>query len=288
MANLVNAMTVDVEDYFQVSAFESLVAREDWGQHASRVGKNTYTCLELFERNEAKATFFVLGCVAKATPHLIKDILSQGHELASHGYSHVRVINQTRSEFRDDIVLTKKILEDIGGQPVTGYRAASYSICAKTPWAYEELLQAGYRYSSSIYPIRHDLYGDPYAPRFPFAELEGAFTEIPVTTARWLGRNWPAGGGGYFRLLPYPYSKSALNSVNATDKMPTVFYFHPWEIDPHQPKITGAPLKTRVRHYSNLHRMLEKLDRLTRDFSWSRLDSLIDFENNSFKIQQPS
>jgi len=288
MTVMVNAMTVDVEDYYQVSAFESLVKKSQWETLPSRVEKNTYACLDLFERNDVKATFFMLGCVAEAAPKLAREIVSQGHELASHGYAHVRVINQTRAEFCDDIRITKKILEDISGEPVTGYRAASYSISAKTNWAYDELQQAGYHYSSSIYPIRHDLYGDPDAPRFPFAKLAGTFTEIPVTTARWLGKNWPAGGGGYFRLLPYWYSKAALRAVNVSDEMPSVFYFHPWEIDPNQPKIAGTPLKARLRHYSNLNGMKQKLEKLTRDYAWSRLDALLDLENNSFKPQVTS
>ena len=279
-------MTIDVEDFYQVSAFESLVARSSWNTYASRVEKNTYTCLELFERNNVKATFFMLGCVAEAAPNLVRDVLSQGHELASHGFSHVRVVNQSRAEFQEDIQRTKKTLEDIGGEPIKGYRAASYSISAKTPWAYDELLTAGYSYSSSIYPIHHDLYGDPEAPRFPFTKLGGDFTEVPVTTARWFGKNLPAGGGGYFRLLPYCYSKAVLRSVNTTEKMPSVFYFHPWEIDPGQPKIASTPFKTKIRHYSNLKIMEQKLERLLQDFSWTRLDALLDLTNNTFKPQQ--
>lgn len=285
MNSILNAMTVDVEDYYQVSAFESLVDRDHWPNHTSRVEKSTYACLDLFERNDIKATFFMLGCVAEAAPQLAREIVKQGHELASHGYSHVRVINQSQAEFRDDIRLTKDILEQLGGEAVTGYRAASYSISAKTPWAYEELHLAEYRYSSSIYPIRHDLYGDPNAPRFPFSEMAGSITEVPVTTARWLGRNWPAGGGGYFRLLPYWYSKAALAAVNKRDKMPSVFYFHPWEIDPGQPKIPGTPVKTKIRHYTNLHSMEKKLEKLAGDFHWTRLDQLLDLSDNVFKPQ---
>ena len=285
MNSIVNAMTVDVEDYYQVSAFESLVNRQHWPDHASRVEKNTYACLNLFERNDIKATFFMLGCVAEAAPELTREIVAQGHELASHGYSHIRVINQSQAEFRDDVRLTKEILEQLSGEKITGYRAASYSISAKTPWAYEELNQAGYQYSSSIYPIRHDLYGDPDAPRFPFSKMAGAVTEIPVTTARWLGKNWPAGGGGYFRLLPYWYSKAALGAVNNKDKKPSVFYFHPWEIDPGQPKIAGTPIKTRIRHYTNLKSMEKKLEKLASDFRWTRLDQLLDLPGNTFKPQ---
>ncbi|MDF1819129.1 MAG: DUF3473 domain-containing protein [Immundisolibacteraceae bacterium] len=288
MTTMVNAMTVDVEDYYQVSAFESIVKKAQWATHPSRVEKNTYACLDLFERNEVKATFFMLGCVAETAPDLVREIVKQGHEIASHGYSHVRVIHQTQSEFRDDIRHTKTILEDLSGIAITGYRAASYSICAQTPWAYEELSNAGYRYSSSIYPIRHDLYGDPNAPRLPFTTANGTITEVPVTTARWVGKNWPAGGGGYFRLLPYWYSKAAINAVNSADKAPAVFYFHPWEIDPGQPKIPDTPLKTRIRHYSNLGKMQTKLEQLVGQFSWSRLDNLIDLENSTFKSQSPS
>ena len=285
MTAMVNAMTVDVEDYFQVSAFESIIKKNQWATHASRVEKNTYACLDLFERNQVTATFFMLGCVAEAAPGLVRDIVAQGHELASHGYSHVRVIHQNQTEFREDIRLTKKILEDLSGIAVNGYRAASYSICAQTPWAYEELSNAGYYYSSSIYPIQHDLYGVPNAPRLPFATPNGDLTEVPVTTARWVGKNWPAGGGGYFRLLPYWYSKAAINAVNSKDKAPVVFYFHPWEIDPGQPRIADTPLKTRIRHYSNLEKMQPKLEQLTNQFTWSRLDALIDLGNSTFKPQ---
>ena len=269
----VNAMTVDVEDYFQVSAFESHISRQHWEHLPRRVEHNTHRILDLFAAHQVQATFFTLGWVAERHPALIGRIVADGHELASHGYSHVRATRQTPAEFRDDVIRTKALLEDLGSVAVRGYRAASYSIGAGNLWALAELEQAGYHYSSSIYPIRHDLYGMPEAPRFAFRpDNAPALLEVPVTTVTLLGRTLPCGGGGYFRLWPYALSRWALRRVNHRDGQSGVFYFHPWEIDPGQPRQPGLGLKTRVRHYLNLHRMERRLGSLLRDFRWDRMD----------------
>jgi polysaccharide deacetylase family protein (PEP-CTERM system associated) len=264
-------MTVDVEDYFQVSALEPYIARRDWASMPRRVDANTSRILDLFAQRQIKATFFVLAWVAERHPALVRRMAAEGHEVASHGYAHRRVTQQSPREFRDDVTRAKSILEDIVGEPVTGYRAPSYSIGATTLWALDVLESAGYRYSSSVFPIRHDLYGMPAAPRFPFHPTAGGLLEIPVTTVRLAGRTWPCGGGGYFRLLPYEPFKWALKRVNRNDRHAGVFYFHPWEIDPAQPRVR-ARLKSRFRHYVNLRRMEGKVARLLDDFTWDRMD----------------
>jgi polysaccharide deacetylase family protein (PEP-CTERM system associated) len=271
-ATVINAMTVDIEDYFQVSAFEKCILREDWPRWPVRVEDNTRRVLGLFERHRVHATFFILGWVAERFPALVRDIASAGHEVASHGFGHERLSTISRGEFRDGIIRTKHLLEDISGSVVQGYRAPSYSIGPDTLWAHEELREAGYRYSSSIVPIRHDLYGMPEAPRFAFRAKDSGLLEIPVTTTRAWGRNWPCGGGGYFRLLPYPLFKRGFAKVNRREHRPGVFYFHPWEIDPGQPRVPGATLKNRVRHYLNLARTEPRLDQLMRDFHFDRMD----------------
>jgi polysaccharide deacetylase family protein (PEP-CTERM system associated) len=273
-SGVVNAMTVDVEDYFQVSAFENVVARDNWDQLSCRVEQNTDRILELFDAHDVKATFFMLGWVAERYPALVRRIVDNGHELASHGYSHVRVTRQKPQEFSEDIGKTRKLLEDAAGCEVKGYRAASYSIVRETLWAHDLLQEAGYRYSSSVYPIHHDLYGIPDAPRFAYRHREGGLLEIPVTTVSLFNHNLPCGGGGYFRLLPYRLSRWAMQRVNAADRMPCVFYFHPWEIDPDQPRQAGISGKTRFRHYLNLRRMKARIERLLDDFRWSRMDSI--------------
>ena len=268
-----NAMTVDVEDYFQVSAFEPLIDPEQWESQPRRVDYNTHRVLDLFGTFGVKATFFTLGWVAQRHPDLVRRIVAEGHELASHGMRHVRVHNQTPAEFRDDVTRTKALLEDIGAVAVGGYRAASYSIDARNLWALDVLAECGYLYSSSIYPVRHDLYGMPDAPRFPYQPKPG-FTEVPITTLRLAGRNFPCGGGGYFRLLPYAASRWAVRRVNRIDAQPGIFYFHPWELDPEQPRPSGLTVKTRFRHYLNLRRMESRLRRLLQDFSWGRMDQV--------------
>jgi polysaccharide deacetylase family protein (PEP-CTERM system associated) len=267
-----NAMTVDVEDYFQVAAFEDCIRREDWSRWPVRVEGNTRRVLDLFGRHGVRATFFVLGWVAERFPALVHDIAAAGHEVASHGFGHERLTNISRSEFRDGITRTKHLLEDISGNPVLGYRAPSYSIGAATLWAHEELREAGYRYSSSVVPIRHDLYGMPSAPRFAFYPQDSGLLEIPVTTVHFAGRNWPCGGGGYFRLLPYALFRRGLRRVNHREGCSGVFYFHPWEVDPGQPRVPGVSFKNRVRHYLNLARMESRLERLMQDFRFDRMD----------------
>ncbi len=270
-----NAMTVDVEDYFQVLAFAGHIDRQDWESYPCRVERNTDAVLEVFAEQRICATFFTLGWVAERYPELIRRIVAGGHELASHGFEHVCVHQQTPAQFRSDIRKTKRLLEDVGGIPVRGYRAASFSINQKTPWAYEILGEEGYAYSSSIYPIRHDFYGMPWAPRFPFRpQREREFFEVPVTTVALLGQNLPCGGGGYFRLLPYGVSRWAMRRVNRTERQPCVFYFHPWEIDPDQPRVQGVSLRTRLRHYVNLRLMEPRLRAVLADFAWDRMDRI--------------
>ncbi len=272
---ITNSMTVDVEDYFQVSAFEKIIPRSEWDNISARVEKNTERVLDMFDEAGVKGTFFMLGWVAERYPGLVKRIVADGHELASHGYSHIRVVHQKPPAFFDDIVRTKKLLEDMSGQEVRGYRAASYSIGAKNLWALDELKEAGYVYSSSIYPIKHDLYGMPEAPRFSFRPRgEDGILEVPVTTVEVLNKKLPCGGGGYFRLYPYVVSRMAIRRVNQHDGQSSVFYFHPWEIDPGQPRQKGISAKTRFRHYLNLGRMEKRLKRLLRDFQWDRMDKV--------------
>jgi polysaccharide deacetylase family protein (PEP-CTERM system associated) len=267
----VNAMSVDVEDYFQVSAFESHVAYADWDSKELRVERNVERILNLFGLHDVKATFFVLGWVAERLPKMVREIAAAGHEIASHGMRHTRVTQQDRDQFRADVTATKKLLEDTIGQEVIGYRAATYSITSGNLWALDVLAETGHHYSSSIYPIKHDLYGIPTAPRFCFKVSE-KLTEIPITTVTMFGRNWPCGGGGYFRLFPYSLSRWALKRVNDRERQSAVFYFHPWEIDPEQPRIGGLSLRTQVRHYLNLGRLEERLGNLLRDFAWGRVD----------------
>ena len=268
-----NAMTVDVEDYFQVSAFERYIVREDWQRLPHRVEHNTDRVLALFAEHGVKATFFMLGWIAERYPSLLRRIVDAGHELASHGYAHIRVTQQTPAEFYADICRSKQLLEDIGGTVVRGYRAASYSIGAANLWALEVLQRAGYAYSSSIYPIRHDLYGMPEAPRFAFRPQGAAeLLEVPVTTVEIAGHKLPCGGGGYFRLLPYALSRWAIRRVNEQDGQACVFYFHPWELDPEQPRVPGIDYKTCFRHYLNLNRMERRLQALLGDFQWERMD----------------
>ena len=269
-----NAMTIDVEDYFQVHAFADAVRRDQWDGLETRVEGNTYRALEIFADAGVKATFFTLGWVAERYPKLVRDVTAAGHELASHGWSHVKANTQSPAEFRSDVERTRKTLEDIGGVPVVGYRAASYSIDTSNLWAFDELAEAGYRYSSSVYPIRHDHYGMPDAPRFAFRPSANGILEVPVTTVRVGGRNLPCGGGGYFRLLPYWLYRLGLRRVNRADTQPGVFYFHPWELDPEQPRVDGISAKARFRHYLNLHRMRARLERLLRDFQWKRMDEI--------------
>jgi polysaccharide deacetylase family protein (PEP-CTERM system associated) len=268
----INAMTVDVEDYFQVQAFADVVPRADWDGFAPRVEATTDRILALFASAGVHATFFTLGWVAQRHPALVRRIVAAGHELASHGWDHTRADAQAPAAFRADVARTRALLEDVGGVPVAGYRAATFSIGPRNLWAFQVLEEAGYRYSSSINPIAHDLYGMPDAPRVPFQPEACRLWEIPMTTVRLLGRNVPCSGGGYFRLLPKMLYRAGLAHVNGREHRPGIFYFHPWEIDPHQPRIAGCGWKSRLRHYSNLTRMAPALERLLREFRWDRMD----------------
>lgn len=270
-----NAMTCDVEDYFQVSAFAPYIDRDSWPSRECRVEANMERILAIYERHGVKATFFTLGWIAERYPGMVRRIVAAGHELASHGYGHLRASDQSRAQFDNDIRSSKALLEDIGGQAVLGYRAPSFSIGHANLWALEALQEAGYRYSSSIYPIAHDHYGMPDAPRFAFyPHGPDGLLEVPVTTVNMLGRNLPAGGGGYFRLLPYALSRWMMQKVNREDRQPALFYFHPWELDPGQPRPQGLDAKSRFRHYVNIERMEGRLEQLARDFAWDRMDRI--------------
>jgi len=272
-AMMKNAMSVDVEDYFQVSAFAPHIRREDWDSLPCRVERNVDVILGLLDEADAKATFFTLGWIAERYPQVVRRIVDCGHELASHGYGHQRASDLTPEQFREDITRAKRILEDLGGVIVRGYRAPSFSINQNNWWAVEELERAGYVYSSSIYPVKHDHYGMPDAPRFPHRPHgEQGILELPPTTLPLMGRNLPAAGGGWFRLLPYSVSRWMLQRVNVEDRAPCMFYFHPWEIDAEQPRPGGLSAKTRFRHYVNLQRMPGRLRRLLADFEWDRVD----------------
>jgi polysaccharide deacetylase family protein (PEP-CTERM system associated) len=270
---MTNVLTIDVEDYFQVSALAPYIPRNQWGQRECRVERNVDRILLMLDAHQTKATFFTLGWIAKRYPHLVRRIVDDGHELASHGYGHQRVSDLTEATFSADIERAKKLLEDISGQEVRGYRAPSFSIGEGNLWAFDCLERAGYRYSSSIYPIHHDHYGMPDAPRFAH-RVRAGLLELPVSTARFFDRNWPASGGGYFRLLPYALSRWLLQKVNQRDRQPAIFYFHPWEIDAGQPRIAGISAKTRFRHYVNLQYTEGRLQRLIADFKWGRMDQV--------------
>jgi len=269
----INALSVDVEDWFQVGAFERTIRRADWDDLTHRVERNTDAVLALFAQERVSATFFTLGWVAERYPALMRRIVEQGHELASHGYDHARVFTMTPDQFRADLRKARGLLEDASGQAVTGYRAPSFSIDARTPWAHVVLAEEGYAYSSSVAPILHDHYGWPDSPRFAWRPVADApLVELPVTTAKLAGRTLAAGGGGFFRLLPYGFSRWAVAQVNGDADRPAIIYFHPWEIDPDQPRVPDAPLRSKLRHYTNLSAMEGKLRRLTRDFAWTRVD----------------
>ena len=269
-------MSVDVEEHFQVQAFASCVDRSDWDSHESRVERNTDRILALFDEAGIKSTFFTLGWVAERHPDLIRRIVEGGHELASHGYSHVLIHSQTPDEFREDIRRTKAILEDIGGVSVRGYRAATFSLDKRCLWAHDVLAEEGYLYSSSIFPVKRDNYGMPDAPRTAYRTGENEqLIEVPLTTVRAFGRNLAYfSGGGFFRLLPYSLSRAAFTHVNNHDHAPCIFYFHPWEIDPDQPPIEQAGWKSKFRHYVNLGVMEGKIRAALRDFAWGRMDDV--------------
>jgi polysaccharide deacetylase family protein (PEP-CTERM system associated) len=270
-----NALSVDVEDWFQVGAFEDVIARDSWESLPGRVEANTDRVLDLFDQAGVKATFFTLGWVAERHPGLVRRIVDKGHEIASHGWDHRRVFSMTEPEFREDLKRARAAIEEAAGQGVTGYRAPSFSIDARTPWAHRVLAEQGYTYSSSVAPIAHDHYGWRESPRFAWRPVEGAeLIELPVTTVDAAGRRLAAGGGGFFRLLPYRFSSWAISRVNRREQRPAIFYFHPWEMDPDQPRVANAPLKSKLRHYTNLSVMGPKLLKLLRDHPWGRTDEV--------------
>ena len=271
MFAITNAFSIDVEEYFQVSAFEGNILREDWDKYPSNINENIDRILLLLDNCNVKATFFVLGWIAEKHSGMVRKISDLNHEVASHGYSHVRVINQNAKEFKKDIIKTKNILEDITGREVLGYRAASYSINKENQWAHEIIQETGHSYSSSIYPIVHDLYGIPDACRFPYKPCDGELLEIPISTFQLFKKRIPCGGGGFFRLYPYILSRSMINYINKREGKPCVFYFHPWEIDSKQPRIKNLNFKTRFRHYLNIDKTEKRLGKLLSDFNWDTM-----------------
>jgi len=268
-----NAMTIDVEDYFHVEAFASTIDRKDWDLLPQRVERNTERILDTLAEFGAQATFFVLGWIARRHPALVRRILAGGHELASHGSDHLRVDRLSPEAFRADVRQSKRVLEDAGGVLVRGYRAPTFSISRDTSWAHAVLLEEGYSYSSSVYPLKHDLYGSPGAPRIAFAPIPG-LVEVPLTTVRICRIDVPASGGGYFRLFPYRLTRWLLDKANRGNGAPAVFYLHPWEVDLDQPRQHQAPLLSRFRHYLNLGLTEHRLRRLLGDFRWTRMDRL--------------
>ena len=269
---VINAISIDVEDYYQVAAFEDIVSYADWERYDSHVCKNTHRLLEVFSEHSVCATFFILGWVAERHPQLVRSIQNQGHEIGCHGYKHVRINFQTPDAFREDVRHAKSVIEQCIGEPIHGYRAASFSVRSDTLWALEILLQEGFQYDSSIFPIVHDRYGISDAPRFPYqvSTPSGVITEFPLTTTRYLHRNVPVAGGGYFRLLPYCLTRNAIEKTNRQEGMPAVFYLHPWEIDLSQPRL-DASWTNRVRHYTNIQRTEQRLQTLLHDFEFSTL-----------------
>lgn len=270
---LTNALTIDVEDYFQVSAFAPHIARSSWDSRECRIERNVGRVLDLLAEHDARGTFFTLGWIAKRYPSLVRRIVDSGHELASHGFGHERASDMSENAFFEDIRSAKALLEDIGRVEVKGYRAPSFSIGKGNLWAFDCLLRAGYRYSSSVYPIAHDHYGMPDAPRHAY-QVRPGLLEVPISTVRFFDRNFPSSGGGYFRLLPYQVTRWLLNRVNTSDLQASIFYFHPWEIDPGQPRIAGIGAKTRFRHYVNIGRTEGRLKQLLKDFRWGRMDQI--------------
>ncbi len=279
--NVINALSVDVEEYFQVEAFSSAIKPSEWNSYPSRVQYNTKKVLDILDSYEIHATFFCLGWVAKKCPDLIKEISERGHEVASHGFSHKPIWKQTPEEFRVDVRETKRLLEDITGKAIIGYRAPTYSITLDNLWVFEILSEEGYVYDSSIFPIKHDLYGIPYAPRFLFKVrdffqgVDSDIIEIPLATVRMLLFNFPVAGGGYFRLLPFIFIKAALLWINLVNKKEVVFYIHPWEFDPDQPRVKGIKFRSKFRHYINLHKTHDKFKRLLSDFNFDTIATII-------------
>jgi polysaccharide deacetylase family protein (PEP-CTERM system associated) len=276
-------MTVDVEDYFHVAAFSNVIDVSNWDSFSCRAEKNTNILLDLFDRKGIKATFFVLGWVAERYPNIVREIVSRGHELASHGYSHQLIYSQKPEVFKEETYRSKQILEEQGQVAVTGYRAASYSITAKSLWALDILAELGFEWDSSIFPIRHDNYGMPNSPESPYKIKTSSgklLTEFPLTTAKVAGLSIPAAGGGYFRQYPYFLSKFLFRKASLNGARPQIFYLHPWEIDPEQPKVEGASWFSRFRHYTNLKRCLPRLECMIDDFSFSSMGESLEGLND--------
>ena len=263
---LTNYLTVDVEDYFQVAAFERAISPDEWDQHPCRVVANVHTILDLFTAHDVQGTFFIVGWIAERYPDLVLEIERLGHEIGCHSYWHRKIYDLTPEEFRNDTRKAKDILEQIINKPVYGYRAPSYSITQKSLWALDILAELGFRYDSSIFPVYHDNYGIPDAPRFPYLLEKQGLMEYPISTVRFSRLNLPIAGGGYFRLFPYWFTRMALRRINKREQQPFIFYFHPWEIDPEQPRIEGAGIKSRFRHYLNLTKTQKRLLHLLGDF----------------------
>jgi len=271
---ITHAMTVDVEDYFHVAAFNKVIKQEEWEQWPCRVEANTHKLLQLFADANIKITFFILGWVAERYPELVKTIRAQGHEIASHGYSHQLIYKQDQKVFRAETAKSKQILEDLGQAPVVGYRAASYSITRKSLWALDILAELGFTWDSSIFPTRHDNYGIPGSPEEPYKIITtngSVLTEFPLTTAKVLGQSIPAAGGGYFRQYPYVLSRWLFERASLNQTKPQIFYLHPWEIDPDQPRVPNASWFSNFRHYTNLSRCLPRLERMIDDFEFGTI-----------------
>jgi len=279
VTTFVNALTVDVEEYFHPNAMDGTVSPADWSKFPQRVEGNTRVMLDLLDENAVRATFFVLGWVAERLPHLVDEIARRGHEIACHGYAHRLVYVLGPERFRDDVRRAKAILEDRLGAEVEGFRAASYSLVRTTPWAIDILIEAGFRYDSSIFPIRHDIYGIPGFSRSAvrIQRPGGQIVEIPASTVRWLGRNWPVAGGGYFRLLPYRLTRRALRRINRRDALPAIVYLHPWELDFAQPRLP-APMKARFRQYTNLRNTRGRIESLLREFRFAPIREAFSFD----------
>ena len=268
---ITNYLTIDVEDYFQVAAFENVIKSDDWNSFDVTVERNTDIILETLALEDIHATFFIVGWIAERYPTLVEKIVAQGHEVGCHSYMHRKVYDFTPDEFRQDTKRCKEILEGITGSPVTGYRAPSYSITKKSLWALPILEELGFRYDSSIFPIYHDTYGIPDSPRFAYKIPEHNLIEYPISTSLFWGRKVPVAGGGYFRLFPYWFTQRGLRRINEKESQPFIFYLHPWEIDPSQPRINSAGRLSKFRHYNNLHKTLPRLKRLLRDFRFGPL-----------------
>lgn len=270
----VNYLTVDVEDYFQVAAFGKVISQDTWDQYECRVVENTISILDLFAESGVKATFFIVGWIAQRYPDLVLEIDRNGHEIGCHSYWHRKIYDQTPEEFKADTRRSKEVLEGIIGKPVIGYRAPSYSITGKSLWALDILAELGFHYDSSIFPVYHDNYGIPDAPRFPYQLEKQGMMEYPISTVQLPLFNLPVAGGGYFRLFPYWFTRMALQRINEREEQPFMFYFHPWEVDPQQPRIKGAGAKSRFRHYLNLDKTRNRLQRLLTDFNFRSITSL--------------